>query len=359
MWTRRTFIANVGAAFVTGLGVRGADALANSELIFVSACRMPNGSFAVAIVSERGEVISTLPLPARGHDIVESPTTGHFVSFPRRNGIFAVVFDRKGNGITPITSPKGRHFFGHGVFSQDGKLLYATENDYDGVRGMIGIYDASNSFLRIGEFYSGGIGPHDMLLSTDGRYLCVANGGFETHPDFGRTKLNIPTMKSNLCWIDRDNGTIVASHELPASLQKLSLRHMAMGPDNKVWVGGQYQEDSEQVVPLLAHFGIDDPLEFYPLADELTARFSRYVGSVAFSPDKQSLIATSPVGGAAIVLEPGTGQTKIIEMPKVCGADWGRDGFTYTSGAGAFSGSGTLVNDAGIVFDNHLLASRR
>jgi hypothetical protein len=31
-----------------------------------------------------------------------------------------------------------------------------------------------------------------MTVSDDGRMLIVANGGIETHPDFGRTKLNLP-----------------------------------------------------------------------------------------------------------------------------------------------------------------------
>ena len=40
-----------------------------------------------------------------------------------------------------IPSIEGRHFFGHGVFSPDGKLLYATENDFEAARGVIGVYD--------------------------------------------------------------------------------------------------------------------------------------------------------------------------------------------------------------------------
>ena len=65
-----------------------------------------------------------------------SPAAGRAVVFARQPGTFAVVFDPSGREA-PVTIPsiEGRHFFGHGVFSPDGKLLYATENDFDAARG--------------------------------------------------------------------------------------------------------------------------------------------------------------------------------------------------------------------------------
>ncbi len=104
-----------------------------------------------------------------------------------------------------IQSVAGRHFFGHGVFSPDGALLYATENDFDNAAGMVGIYDARSGFARIGEFPTHGVGPHELLLLGDGRTIAIANGGIETHPDFGRAKLNLPTMKPSFVLVDRAN----------------------------------------------------------------------------------------------------------------------------------------------------------
>ena len=43
-------------------------------------------------------------------------------------------------------------------------MLYATENDFEGARGMIGIYDVTARFKRIGEFPSHGLGPHDLAF---------------------------------------------------------------------------------------------------------------------------------------------------------------------------------------------------
>ena len=80
---------------------------------------------------------------------------------------------------------------------------------------MIGVYDATDGFRRIGEFPTHGVGPHELLLLDDGRTLAIANGGIETHPDFGRAKLNIATMKPSFVFVDRITGDLIEKHELP------------------------------------------------------------------------------------------------------------------------------------------------
>ena len=91
------------------------------------------------------------------------PVSKRSVVFARQPGTFAVVFDHTGRD-EPLTiaSFSGRHFFGHGVFSTDGALLYATENDFDKARGVIGLFDVGDGFTRIGEFDTFGTGPHEL-----------------------------------------------------------------------------------------------------------------------------------------------------------------------------------------------------
>ena len=69
----------------------------------------------------------------------------------------------------------------HGVFSADGRLLYSTENDYDGARGMIGVRDVTGGYKQIGEFPAHGMEPHDIALLSDDRTIVIANGGIRTH----------------------------------------------------------------------------------------------------------------------------------------------------------------------------------
>ena len=42
-----------------------------------------------------------------------------------------------------------------------------------------------------------------MLLMPDGETFVVANGGIETHPDYGRAELNLETMDPSVAFVDR------------------------------------------------------------------------------------------------------------------------------------------------------------
>ena len=69
-----------------------------------------------------------VPLPDRGHDIAVAPDGRSAVVFGRRPGFFAAVIDLdEGALLATLESPQGRHFYGHGTYSADGTLLFATE----------------------------------------------------------------------------------------------------------------------------------------------------------------------------------------------------------------------------------------
>ncbi len=165
MWQRRAFIKAAGAGFAAALLPSRAEALARSELVFASAIQKSGGGYGAALLTETGALVASVDLPDRGHDITFSPLTGKAVVFARQPGTFALVFDPAGREAPEtLTSIEGRHFFGHGAFSPDGRLLYATENDFDDARGVIGIYDVMGGYKRVGEFDTYGTGPHEMLL---------------------------------------------------------------------------------------------------------------------------------------------------------------------------------------------------
>ncbi|WP_292128082.1 DUF1513 domain-containing protein, partial [Mesorhizobium sp.] len=207
-----------------------------TDAVFATAFVRRDGSFGAAVLSEAGKILHTLDLPDRGHDVAFDPVSKRSIVFARQPGIFAMVFDHTGRE-KPLTiaSIAGRHFFGHGVFSPDGALLYATENDFDNASGVVGVYDARAKFSRVGEFPTYGMGPHELLLLADGRTLAIANGGIETHPDFGRAELNIATMKPSYTLVDRITGDLIEKHELPPALHQLSIRHMDRDQAGTVW----------------------------------------------------------------------------------------------------------------------------
>jgi hypothetical protein len=263
-----------------------------------------------------------------------------------------MIFDPRNKGEPiAISSPEGRHFYGHGAFSPNGRLLYASENDFDGNRGMIGLYDATNRFTRIGEFETYGIGPHDMTVSDDGRLLIVANGGIETHPDFGRTKLNLGEMQPSLALIDAATGALVEKHVLPAEWAELSTRHVDLDGEGRIWFACQYEGHRKDLPPLVGHFAKGEDLSFIDLPEETTRRLANYVGAIAVNRSEGLVGITSPKGGASVTIDARTGKMLAeTSVPEAAGIAPARNGFAVSSYDGDF-----LSTRSDVAWDQHIV----
>lgn len=363
---RRTLLAGAGAALLAGLSPRRLEALEAQEALYVAARLEADGRHTVAVFTPDGRDITTVELPDRGHDVTVHEQSGLCVAFARRPGTFAAAFDAHGRREPQFFhAPQGRHFYGHGVFSPDGRLLYATENDFDNGLGFIGIYDATAGFRRIGEFSSGGVGPHEVLLAGDGRTLVVANGGMETHPDYGRTVLNLATMQPTLALIDRESGTILANHRLGADSRLSSIRHMAIDGNGAVWFGCQYQGAKSDRPQLVGRLALDGEPMLMEAPMDVLSGFNNYVGSVMASGSGEVIATSSPKGGQVVYWEAASG--RVLGRTKVadgCGlAPSGKADFLISDGAGellldhpAAAGSpGLVARRAGAHWDNHML----
>jgi hypothetical protein len=359
MWQRRAFLKAAGAGFVASLAPRRAEALERAELVFASSIQKKAGGYAAALVSEAGTLISSVDLPERGHDLTFSPATGQAVVFARQPGTFAVVFDPTGaTEPQTITSVEGRHFFGHGAFSPDGRLLYATENDFENARGVIGIYDVAGGFRRIGEFDTFGTGPHEMLLMPDGETFVIANGGIETHPDYGRAELNLETMDPSVAFVDRQTGDLIGQLRLASGLHQLSIRHMAFDSQGKVWFGCQFRGDAGDRPQLVGYATRDGEIRLIELPDQALGDLRNYVGSVAASANGALIGVSSPEGNTILAIDPLSGSViEAVSMRNGCGIAGDAVGLLASSGdgeLGGLAGSMTPRMQSEVLFDNHL-----
>jgi len=337
---RRAFLRMAGVAFVAALAPRPSFALSRTDAVFASGYRDRDGTFGIAVLTEDGTVIDRTPLPARSHGMAFSPVTGHLVAFARRPGTFALVIDRTGRA-EPVTiaAAEDRHFFGHGCFSPDGRLLYASENDFDDNRGVIGLYDARDGYRRIGEYQTCGIGTHDLSVSDDGKLLIAANGGIETHPDFGRTKLNLDHMEPSLALIDAATGALVERHALPEKLRQLSTRHIDLDDKGRIWFACQYEGPRNDLPPLVGRFGKGEDLTFLSLPAETTIGLANYVGAIAVNRSEGLVGLTSPNGGRFVVLEADSGRVIRDEVvADAAGIAAAPHGFAVSSYDGDFAG---------------------
>lgn len=360
MWQRRAFLKSAGAGFLASLAPRQLLALETNDLVFASSIQTSAGKYGAVLMGERGDVISMIDLPDRGHDITISREAQRGVVFARQPGTFALVFDPFGNEAPQtLTSVEGRHFFGHGVFSPDGRLLYATESDFEAAQGVIGIYDATDDYRRIGEFPTYGTGPHEMLLMPDGTTFVVANGGIETHPDYGRAELNLDTMDPSVVFIDRRDGTLIGQLRLDTGLHQLSIRHTAVDAQNRVWFGCQYKGAPSDTPQLIGYATMDGEIRLIELPPDTLRDLRNYVGSVAASADGNTIAVSSPEGDLLVAIDAENKRPVLVEtLRNGCGLAADQSGFVATSGRGemiGIAGAERPQQQFGFLFDNHML----
>ncbi len=352
MTNRRHFIAGLLA---TGLVPAPTWADAGGPA-YLAAAGLKDGSFALCGISPDLNILFQLPLPGRGHAAAAHPTRPEAVAFARRPGNFALVIDcLSGKVKAQLKAPQGRHFFGHGAFSMDGSRLYTTENDYETGAGRIGVWDTrpgpGHGFVRVTEFASGGIGPHDIKRLPGSDVMVVANGGIDTRPDTGRVKLNIPTMRPNLSYLE--DRKIIDQQELPPAMHKNSIRHLAVGQDGQVAFGMQWQGDGDG--PALV--GLHRRGQALRLITD-TQDLRGYVGSIAISQGGDRIAVTSPRAGLVQVFDPVSGaKVASAALTDVCGIAPGKPDFVVTCGTGALHGLSAASDGVKpLMWDNHLIA---
>lgn len=367
MISRRKFFTHAatlaGLVILPGAG-HGTSAVV-SRPAFASAFSDSRKQHFIGILSHLGTLIQQYAVPSRGHAATVS-TDGRLAAFfARRPGRWLFVVDiQTGKLIAQIATADNRHFYGHGVFSQDNAWLFSTENDYENKRGVIGVYDVKAGFKRIREIPSFGVGPHEIGLLANGKTLVVANGGIETHPDFERHKLNLDTMSPSLTYIDLASGEEIASYKPPQ--HQLSLRHLAVYDDTVV-VGAQYQGHPQDELPLVFSHRLGGEIQAMsgqPLSNQ--RQLNQYIASVAFADEGRIAVTSSPRGDGVSLWNVQKSQwLKDVSVPDIGGVSTLPIGKNVVLGSGngllyllqADSGSLTELSRHEVVhWDNHLAA---
>ena len=330
------------------------------------AARKNAGRFEAALFNAQGRDQRVVPLPGRGHSFAIDAARGRVVAFGRQPGFFAIAFDVAGkHPPQTLDAAPGRHFFGHGVYSPDGKLMVATENDYEASRGVLGLYDASEGggYRRMREVSTQGIGPHEVVLMPDGRTLCVANGGILTHPDYGKLQLNADDMRPSLAYIDMHSGDLLEQVFLDAALNRLSIRHLVVDGAGAVWFGCQHTGPAGERPPLVGRHRAGGPPQLFTGPDGALRGMRNYVGSLACDASGTRIATSSPVGGQIMYWDAASGRSLgVTQMFDGCGvAPLAGKGFLASSGQGELARllpskreRETLTSAPDLAWDNHL-----
>lgn len=325
---------------------------------YLSAARRPEGGHVLVGLRGDGSLAFEVDLPARGHAAAAHPERAEAVAFARRPGTYALVLDcADGTVLSRLEAPEGRHFYGHGVFAANGTRLYTTENDYARAMGVIGVWDAANGYRRLGEFSSGGVGPHEMLRLPGQDVFAVANGGIATHPQSGREKLNLATMRPNLTYVDGDGG-VMQRVQIADDWHLSSIRHLAVDLSGQVAFAMQWQGDVWDAPALLGLHRLGEDVRFCeaPEAEHLVMK--GYAGSVSYCGSGAWIAISSPRGGFVQRFNSESGvYLGAVGAADVCGISGAGMGMIATTGAGYVIGIQEKIEaHHQLAFDNHLVA---
>ena len=334
---RREFLLGLGGAVLLA-PLHSAAASAESTARYFSARAGREGRYFLTAFDGKGEVRLDQPLPGRGHAVALSPDGRQVVQVARRPGRYLLVVDRAdGQVMHRLESGEGRHFFGHGVFSADGRRFYTTENDFEAGRGVIGVRDVEAGYRQVAELPAHGIGPHDLKLLSDGRTLVVANGGILTHPDTPRAKLNLESMSPSLNYIDALSGELLEERKLEPALHQNSIRHLGVTADDRVCFVMQYQGSRRHRPPLVGFHRRGGPVKLSHAPEAVQTRMRNYCGSVVADPSNRWFAVSSPRGGVITLWEAGSGDyVGHLDLPDGCGIAAGTEAgeFLLSSGQG-------------------------
>lgn len=234
--------------------------------------------FAV-VMNGTGDIITQVLLPARSHAAVFNSVKNEALFFSRRPGNELYVINASTNRMeTIIHANVGRHFYGHGILTPDGKYLLATENDFEAGVGKITIRDANKNYSVVKEIPSFGVGPHELSFMPNSNLIVVANGGLRTHPDKNRLPQNVQTMRPNVSFIDWQSGHLLAQYE-PDNL-KMGLRHLHVKANGDVIIGVQYKGSVLDNVPLVLKASLHSGIMALNTSSNFAYKNKQYTASV-------------------------------------------------------------------------------
>lgn len=116
------------------------------------------------------------------HGVCVHPTHAHLAALFEKNGPGACLVDLRARAVVrTLTTPRSRRFYGHGAWSPDGSVLYATESRVDRANAGLLVARDGVTFAETGAVTTHGTAPHDCLLLDGGRVMVVAHGGGPYH----------------------------------------------------------------------------------------------------------------------------------------------------------------------------------
>lgn len=180
--------------------------------------------FSFDVVDLDADRVARIDVDFLPHGFTTKPGSPHIAAVFEKRGPGAALLDLADmRRLGMIRAKPGRHYYGHGVYSQDGEKLFVVEIDLETHAGLLSVRE-TKTYREIEAFPTYGDRPHDCVPIDDGKVLVITNGG------------GALGSKSEPCVTYVD----VASRKLLEKIQfsdpKINAGHVAIAPDGSLAV---------------------------------------------------------------------------------------------------------------------------
>ncbi|MDH3591122.1 MAG: DUF1513 domain-containing protein, partial [Planctomycetota bacterium] len=250
--------------------------------------------FSLGVLDLRSRSTSEIETGFMGHSVLADPSRpGRVVYLAQRPGRLACELDLEDGIVHRVfESGEGRHFYGHGAYSPDGRYLFSTENEIDTGKGIVVVRDGRD-YKVLEELPSHGIGPHELKVLAGDGLAVICNGGSQTTAD--RPDFDVDAMRPTLTYVDLANGKRIREDALP--IPRLSVRHLALTPQDDVAVGLKLYGPQDRWAPCLAFRTAGGPLKLARGPKRLMKKMGNSGFSLAIHESSKTLGVTHPDGG--------------------------------------------------------------
>ncbi len=229
------------------------------------------------------------------HEITQSPTHPRLAFASQRWGEYAAEIDLVSKTVTrTLKAGDKNRFYGHSLYSSDGRFLFLSMMDDQEGNGYANVYDAVTLQL-IKRIPSGGMNPHALIWEKKGPNILIANSG---------AAKNDVKAYSNVSWLNSVTGTLDGSVRISEKTQ--SVAHLQVDNMGYVVYSGSPANSSQPDQSIVVG-GID------PKKNKINFVYPKKFGGQFFG-EALSILLVENLGYAFVTL-PDAGYVVLFHYP--------------------------------------------
>lgn len=287
--SRRYFLQMTAALTALGWSRALFSKSSTSELWLLSPASW-DGKEVVAFNNLTRGTSGTMPGVPQGHSVLVHPGKNGTVLALPKYGTEAIELDVRAGKVTGrLSSIDGYQFYGHGLFSPDGKVLYTSESAEKADEGLLAVRDGG-TYRILSRLPTHGTNPHDCHFVDGGRTLVVANAGpkeYDTTVDGGK--------RTSLAFLEVGTGKLLKKMQCPTP--NIKLAHFLPLDDKTMVVGGVPGIDKPKHPGRVVLSNASGELEVLAVPEAELAQIRDEVLSLAVDPKRSTVAVTFPMSG--------------------------------------------------------------